>query len=275
MMHVPRGFGFTLVLCGAWMLACFLVAPLLITFPVSVTDKRFLSLPESGISFQHYATLFGSTEWLAAIGQSLFVAVVSTALAVALGAAAAIGSWRLASRFGNAVRLLLLAPLIIPSIVHALAFYKVFVVLDLLDTFTGIILVHTVTGLPYVVIGVSASLANFDVRIDQAARSLGASMTERLWFVILPGVMPGLASGTIFAFVHSWDEIVVLLFVTARRVRMLPRLIWDGINEGVDPTVAAVASLMILLTMLAVAARWLADARQDARHGATGMKDVR
>jgi putative spermidine/putrescine transport system permease protein len=261
-MEIRRGFGFTIVLCGAWMLAFFLVAPLLVAFPVSVTDKRFLSLPEHAMSFQHYRTLFTDPAWLNAMLQSLLVAIVSTALAVALGAAASIGCWRLASGRANAVRLLLLAPLIIPSIVHALAFYRLFVWLDLLDTFTGIILVHTVTGIPYVVIGVSASLATFDVRIDQAARSLGASMLQRLWLVILPGIMPGLLSGTIFAFVHSWDEIVVLLFVTARRVRMLPRLIWEGVNEAVDPTVAAVASLMIMLTVLGVALKHLADLRR-------------
>jgi putative spermidine/putrescine transport system permease protein len=259
MMEIRRGFGFMLVLGGAWTLAFFLVAPLLIAFPVSVTDKRFLSLPEHAISFQHYATLFTNPAWVSAMLQSLFVAIVSTVLAVALGTAAAIGCWRLASGAANVMRLLLLAPLIIPSIVHALAFYRLFVLLDLLDSYTGIILVHTVTGLPYVVIGVSASLATFDVRIDQAARSLGASMRQRLVMVILPGIRPGLLSGTLFAFVHSWDEIVVLLFVTARRVRMLPRLIWEGVNEAVDPTVAAVASLMILLTVLGVAARHLAD----------------
>ena len=231
---------------------------------VSVTDKRFLSLPEHAISFQHYRTLFTDPAWVLAMLQSLLVAVVSTALAVLLGALAAIGCWRLASRAGNFTRMLLLAPLIIPSIVHALAFYRLFVWLDLLDTFTGVILVHVVTGLPYVVIGVSASLATFDARIDQAARSLGASLAQRLAWVILPAIRPGLLSGAVFAFVHSWDEIVVLLFVTARRVRLLPRLIWEGVNEAVDPTVAAVASLMIVLTMLGVATKHLSDFRRRA-----------
>lgn len=264
MMELRRGFGFGLVLCGAWTLALFLVAPLLVSFPVSVTDKRFLSLPEHAISFRHYATLFTDPAWAQAILQSLAVAVVATTLAVALGTAAAIGCWRLASASANALRMLLLAPLIIPAIVHALAFYQLFAWLDLLDTFTGVILVHTVTGIPFVVIGVSASLAGFDVRIDLAARSLGASMAQRLRFVILPGILPGLASGAIFAFVHSWDEIVVLLFVTARRVRLLPRLIWEGVNEAVDPAVAAVASLMIVLTVLGVGVRQLVLLRRRA-----------
>lgn len=262
MIELRRGFGFTLVLGGAWMLAFFLLAPLLIAFPVSVTDKRFLSLPEHAISFQHYAALFTHPAWVNAMLQSLFVAVISTSLALALGTAAAIGCWRLAPGPANGLRLLLLAPLIVPSIVHALAFYRLFVALGLLDTFIGIILVHVLTGTPYVVIGVSASLATFDARIDQAARSLGASMAQRLWLVILPGIRPGLASGAIFAFIHSWDEIVVLLFVTGRHVRLLPRLIWDGVNEAVDPTVAALASVMILLTVLGVAIKYTLDARR-------------
>jgi putative spermidine/putrescine transport system permease protein len=143
----------------------------------------------------------------------------------------------------------MLVPLIVPSIVYALGYYRMWIDLRLLDTFTGVILVHVVTGLPYVVITVSTSLANFDPRLEQAARNLGASMGQTLRMVIVPCIMPGILSGAIFAFVHSWDEIVVLLFITSRRLYLLPRAMWAGINENVDPTIAAVATVLMLATL--------------------------
>jgi putative spermidine/putrescine transport system permease protein len=96
---------------------------------------------------------------------------------------------------------------------------------------------------------VSASLANFDLRLEQAARNLGASLGQTIFRVIVPCVLPGILSGALFAFVHAWDEIVVLLFITSRRVYLLPRAIWNGINDNVDPTIAAIATLMILVTL--------------------------
>jgi putative spermidine/putrescine transport system permease protein len=137
----------------------------------------------------------------------------------------------------------------VPSIVHALGFYRMWIDLRLLDTFTGVILVHVVTGFPYVVITVSTALATFDPRLEQAARNLGASMAQALRLVIVPCIMPGILAGAVFAFVHSWDELVVLLFITSRKLYLLPRAIWAGINENVDPTIAAVATVLMLATL--------------------------
>jgi len=181
--------------------------------------------------------------------QSLFVATCSTFFSVALGTLAAYGCWRLASRLASFVRALMLLPLIVPSIVHAIGFFRMWIDLDLLDSFPGVILAHTITSLPYVVITVSASLANFDIRLEQAARNLGASLGQTIRLVIVPCALPGILSGALFAFVHAWDEIVVLLFITSRRVYLLPRAIWNGINDNVDPTIAAIATVMILVTL--------------------------
>jgi putative spermidine/putrescine transport system permease protein len=112
-----------------------------------------------------------------------------------------------------------------------------------------VILVHVVTGVPYVIITVSTALANFDPRLEQAARNLGATVGQTVRMVIVPCIMPGILSGAIFAFVHSWDELVVLLFITSRRLFLLPRAMWAGINENVDPTIAAVATVLMLLTL--------------------------
>lgn len=231
-----------------WAVICFLVLPITIVFPVSLTDKRYLSLPEEGVSLKHYANLFGSAEWLGSIGQSLYIGVVATMISVAAGTLCAIGCWRLSSRAGELVRALMLMPIVVPTIVYALGIYRFWVDLRLLDTYTGVIVVHAVTGIPYVVVTVSTALAGFDPRLEQAARNLGAGPIQTLRRVTLPSIMPGVVSGAIFAFIHSWDELVIVLFIASRAVFTLPRRIWDGINEHLDPTMAAVATIMIALT---------------------------
>jgi putative spermidine/putrescine transport system permease protein len=231
-----------------WAVICFLVLPITIVFPVSLTDKRYLSLPEDGVSLKHYANLFGSAEWLGSIGQSLYIGAVATAISVAAGTLCAIGCWRLSSRAGEFVRALMLMPIVVPTIVYALGIYRFWVDLRLLDTYTGVIVVHAVTGIPYVVVTVSTALAGFDPRLEQAARNLGAGPFQTLRRVTLPGIMPGVVSGAIFAFIHSWDELVIVLFIASRAIFTLPRRIWDGINEHLDPTMAAVATIMIALT---------------------------
>jgi putative spermidine/putrescine transport system permease protein len=231
-----------------WAVICFLVLPITIVFPVSLTDKRYLSLPEDGVSLKHYANLFGSAEWLGSIAQSAYIGVVATAISVAAGTLCAIGCWRLSSRAGELVRALMLLPIVVPTIVYALGIYRFWVDLRLLDTYTGVILVHAVTGIPYVVVTVSTALAGFDARLEQAARNLGAGPLQTLRRVTLPGILPGVVSGAIFAFIHSWDELVIVLFIASRAIFTLPRRIWDGINEHLDPTMAAVATIMIALT---------------------------
>jgi putative spermidine/putrescine transport system permease protein len=248
MEQVVRPAGMTRSL--GWAVICFLVLPITIVFPVSLTDRRYLSLPQDAISFEHYVNLFTNRDWLTSIGQSLYIGIVATAIALAAGTLCAIGCWRLSSRAGEFVRALMLVPIVVPTIVYALGIYRFWVDFRLLDTYTGVIIVHAVTGIPYVVITVSTALAGFDFRLEQAARSLGASTLQTLWRVVLPNILPGVVSGAIFAFIHSWDELVIVLFIASRAVFTLPRRIWDGINEHLDPTMAAVATVLIALTVL-------------------------
>jgi len=226
------------------------VLPILIILPVSLTDQRFLSLPQESLSFRHLATVLGSPEWLHSIWQSFIIAVASTILSVVVGTLCAIGCWRISTRATELIRALMLLPLIIPSIVYAIGLYRYFGPLDLLDRFLGVVIAHGVTGVPYVVITVSTALAAFDPRLEQAARGMGASLSQTLRWVILPRIAPGIFSGGIFAFIHSWDELVMVLFIASRDVFTLPRRIWDGINENVDPAIAAVAMILILFTLL-------------------------
>jgi putative spermidine/putrescine transport system permease protein len=247
--------GFRLTVFGAWLVVLLLVLPMTIVVPVSFTPHRYLSLPTGELSLRHYGALVNDPTWIRSLGDSVIVGVSATMLAVLLGTLAAIGCWRISSRASELVRMLMLAPMIVPAIVHALGFYQAWVQFGLIDTYLGLIMAHAMKGMPYVVISVSAALANVELKLEQAARSLGASMWQTLRFVIVPAAMPGVYAGGVFAFVTSWDELVVNLFITSRNVYTLPRKIWDGIQDNISPSVAAVATLLMLATLAAMLVR--------------------
>jgi putative spermidine/putrescine transport system permease protein len=242
-------FRHSVLLAGAWSVLCFLVLPMVIVLPVSLTDRNYLSLPQSGLSLRHYAAFFSDPDWLSSTWQSLAIASAATIAAVLLGALCAVGCWRLSAKVSSAIRLLMLAPLIVPTIVQAVGMYRVWAALGLYDTYLGVILAHTMIGLPYVVITASAALANFDPKLEQAARSLGASTRQALGLVVFPNILPGLLSGALFAFASSFDELIIVLFLTSRKIATLPKRIWEGIQEDIDPTIASAAMLLILLTL--------------------------
>ncbi|MDB5511054.1 MAG: transporter permease [Enterovirga sp.] len=240
----------SLLLASAWLVLAFLVLPMTVVLPVSLTDQRYLSLPKAGLSLQHYRAFFGDPVWLSSLSQSFGIALCSATAATLVGALCAIGCWRLGGGLASAIRLLLLAPLIVPTIVQAVGMYRLWAWLGLYDTYPGVILAHTIIGLPYVAITVSAALATVDPRLEQAARSLGASGAQTIRLVILPNIMPGLLSGALLAFASSFDELIVALFLTSRAIATLPKRIWEGIQVDIDPTIAAAAMCLILLTLL-------------------------
>jgi len=261
----------TLLLAGAWSVLGFLVVPMLIVVPVSLTDRNYLSLPEHSLSLRHYATFLANPLWFASTLQSLLIAAVSAAASVVLGALCAIGCWRLSNGWSAAVRLLMLAPLIVPTVIQGLAMYRLWAAAGLYDTYAGVVLAHTITGIPYVIITVSASLAGFDVRLEQAARGLGASALDTIRLVIVPAVVPGLVSGGVFAFIHSFDELVIVLFITSREIKTLPKRIWDGLQDRIDPTIAAVSVVLIVATLLLLLAdAWIRRRRAQRRSTAAG-----
>lgn len=261
-MDVIPSRSFRITVFGAWTGVLFLTLPFMVVFPVSLTPHRYLSLPEGTWSLRHYRELVADPTWLTSIRDSFVVASGTTVIALVLGSMTALACWRLSSRASEVVRMVMLAPMIVPSIVHALGFYRVWAEFDLLDSYTGLIIAHALKATPYVVISVSAALANVDLKLEQAARSLGATALEALWKVIIPAARPGMLAGGVFAFALSWDEIVVTLFITSRHVYTLPRKIWDGIQDNINPAIAAVASILIVLTLLVMLARILLAQRQ-------------
>ncbi|WP_306226162.1 ABC transporter permease [Bosea beijingensis] len=237
----------------AWLAASFLLLPILVIIPISLTPERYLSLPTNAISFRHYNSLVTDGRWTKSIVDSLVVGIGATVLATGLGVAFALGAWRLGAPLAKRLRLLLLAPIIVPPIVHAVAFYRAWATLGLLDTYLGLILIHAMKGLPFVVLTVAGTLANVDPRLEQAARSLGANPRQAMGWVVLPQIKAGIIAGAAFAFITSWDETIVALFVTSRAVTTLPRRIWEGLADNIDPAIAALGTVMIALTFAAVA----------------------
>jgi putative spermidine/putrescine transport system permease protein len=256
----------------AWTVVGFLILPMLVVLLVSLTDQPYLSLPRDGPSLQYYRNFFSSADWMSAAGQSLLVAFLSTLLAVLMGTACAIACWRLSGRYANFVRLLVMLPMMVPTVIEGLAMHRAWVFLGMFDTVSGLVLAHAMTGLPYVLVTVTAALARFDVRQEQAARSLGASVPVTVIWVICPQIMPGILSGALFAFVHSFDELVVTLFLTSRLIATLPKQMWSGIQENLDPTIAAVSALLILATStIIIADRYLKYRRRVRAVGTAGV----
>ena len=266
-MNIRPSKWFAAAAVGAVLVLAYLFLPALVVIPVSFTDRSYLSFPAESWSLQHYRQLVEARSG-ASLVQSIAVSAVSTLAATGLGCAAAIGAWKMGARLGGLVRMLALLPLIVPTIVGALAYYRLYIDLGLLDTYTGVVLAHVVAATPFVFVSVGSALANFDPRLEQAARSMGARPLQVLARITLPGIRPGIVSGAIFAFIVSWDELVVLLFITTRNVYLLPRAMWDGINENVDPTIAAVATLMILITFICLCVERLLAHRKGKRETA-------
>ena len=239
-----------LMMAVVWVFLLFLFLPVLVVIPVSVTDKSYLSLPVDGISLEHYASLADPARgWVPSFRNSILAAVATSIIATAIAAAFAVGAWIRAGWWPSTIRLLMLSPLIVPPIIYAVGVVRVLSKVSMLDTFWGVLVVHVVLSLPMAFLAIAASLSNLDNRIVTAARSLGARPATIFGRVILPNIAPGLAAGAFLAFITSWDEITVTLFITARRFVTLPRRIYTSITDSIDPALAAIAAVLLIATM--------------------------
>ncbi|HKY95035.1 MAG TPA: ABC transporter permease subunit [Kiloniellales bacterium] len=242
---------------GRWTLRLFvglvmlyLAAPIAIVVLVSFNEATHLSFPPEALSLRWYRRYLEDPQWLEATWLSLEVAALTAAFATAIGtlAAYALSRHRLPGR--SALLALLLSPLVVPAIVLAVAMYGQQTRWGLIGTTGGLVMAHSVAAVSYVVIIASAAFATLDRRLEQAAASLGATPWRGFLRVVLPLVKPGIASAAIFAFIHSFDEVVITLFVAGVQRRTLPLKMWEFIHHELDPTIAAVSSLLILLALL-------------------------
>lgn len=244
-------------LVGVW-----LVAPALIVVPLSFTGEASLVFPPSSWSTRWYANFFSDPGWTQALLNSLQIGVLVTLVATVLGTAAAIGLTRTRLRGSGIVQGVLLSPMIVPGIVFAIGVYAVFLKLQLVGSLGGFVAAHTVLALPFVIIPVSASLRTFDRRLERAAANLGAGRWTTFRTVTLPLVAPGVASGALFAFVTSFDEVVVSLFIQSPYLQTLPVKMYSSVTRDTDPTIAAAATMIVTLTTtLIVIATLTATAR--------------
>ncbi|MFW5417983.1 ABC transporter permease [Nocardiopsis sp. CNT-189] len=245
-------------LTGAW-----LVLPALVVVPLSFTDKASLAFPPTGWSTRWYANFFTDPQWSRSLLDSLTVALAVTATATVLGTAAALGLTRAKVRGLPLAHGALLAPVIVPGVVVAIGMYGLFLQLRLTGTFFGFLMAHTVLALPFVVIPVTAALRGFDTRYEQAAAVLGAGPLTAFRTVTLPMIAPGVAAGALFAFVTSFDEVVVSLFVQSPYLRTLPVQMYSSVTRDTDPTIAAAATLIICTTTALVTAAALLMSRRS------------
>jgi len=247
-LNLPRLLlGLTCLLIAIW-----LVAPTLVIIPMSFAGKKSLVFPPQGFSLQWYENFFTNPQWFGSLIVSAKVAVMVAVVATVIGTMAAIGIERLKGRAGGVIRAILITPMIVPGVVLAVGIYAVYLDMRLVGTWTGYVLAHTLLAIPFVVIAVGANLAVFDQRLETAAASLGASRLTTFFTITLPLILPGILSGALFAFVTSFDEVIVSLFITSPELKTLPVQIFSSMTRDADPTVAAVGSLIFLATSLII-----------------------
>lgn len=263
----------------------FLVAPLVAVIPLSFTSKAFLnftpemlSLDPAGFSLRWYKILIGdcsdplittvcSDKWVIGARNSFFVGILSTLLATTLGILAALGLSKPHMPYRKLIMAALISPMIVPLIISAAGMFIFFAKVNLVATFTGLIMAHAALGLPFVVITVTATLTGFDDSLTRAAESLGGNPTHNFFKIQLPLIAPGVISGALFAFITSFDEIVVVLFVGGADQLTLPRQMWSGIRQEISPTILAAATILVLISVLLLTTIELLRRRSERLRG--------
>jgi putative spermidine/putrescine transport system permease protein len=212
--------------------------------------KNGMAAPNEPFSWAWIADSWSNAQWIHSTKNSFIIGFASTLIATSLGTLAALGLTRPHMPFRKAMMALLISPMIVPLIISAAGMFFFYSKIGLSQTFPGIILAHAAIGTPFVVITVTATLAGFDTNLMRASASLGAAPTRTFFKVVVPLISPGVISGALFAFITSFDEVVVVLFLTKFEQRTIPRQMWAGIREQISPTILAVATLLVLTSVM-------------------------
>jgi putative spermidine/putrescine transport system permease protein len=226
----------------------FLLAPIAAVVPLSFSSGSFLAYPLPGWSLRWYREVLGGGRWLRALGVSLLVGSSATALSVALGTLTALGLARLRGGWAAVLKTMILAPMIVPVILIAVGTYFFLAPLSLTSTYIGLILAHTVIAVPFVVVPVLTALELLDPSLARAAASCGATPAVAFFRVTLRSIAPAMASGALFAFAASFDDVVIALFVAGPDQRTLPREMFSGLRDSITPALTAVATIMIAIS---------------------------
>lgn len=236
------------VYCGLTL--AFLVAPIAIVIAVSFNATEFIEFPPRAWSLRWYRNYLGSSQWVEPTLLSLRIAAVTTVLATVLGTAAAIGLVRGRFRGRRALEFFFVSPMVMPTIVLAIGLYLLFARFKIVGHPMALYLAHTVVAAPLVIVIVSAALKTTDSAIELAARSLGAGYFRTLWHVTLPAIMPAVISGAAFAFLLSFDEVVLSIFLGGPTTTTLPKRMWESVRYEIDPTLTAISTLLVVVPIL-------------------------
>lgn len=245
--------------CLVALVLLFLIVPVLIIVPMSFSDARFLTFPPRAYSLRWYEAFFGNPAWLQAARTSLTVAVTATLVATPLGVMASYAINASGARVARYARTLLLLPLMVPIIIVAIGVFFVYARVGLVTTLPGLVLANVMLGLPYVVVSVTAGLADFDPAQELVARSLGMNRFRAFMTVTLPQIRASVLSGALFVFISVIDETIVALFISGGANQTLTKRMFTALRDEIDPTIAAISTMMtaasFVLAMIIMAAR--------------------
>jgi putative spermidine/putrescine transport system permease protein len=262
MSKIPAHFGFwhrlgaRLLQTSSWLVLLFLIVPILVIVPLSFNVEPFFSFTEGMLTFQPeayslrwYRAIFNDPKWILAIQNSFFIGACATLIATALGTCAAVGLARDDMPMRRLITALLLSPMIVPLIITAAGMFFFYANLGLAGSYLGVILAHAALGTPFVIITVTATLTGFDYALARAALNLGARPLRVFFDIIMPLIRPGVISGALFAFITSFDEVVVILFMAGPQQRTIPRQMFSGLREQINPSILAIATFLILVSI--------------------------
>ena len=261
-----------IIFCGFVFL--FLIAPILVIIPLSFNAEPYFTFTEGMISMKSdaystrwYADIAKNPQWAFSAVNSIIVAVCSTLLATFLGTLAALGLSQSHMPYKSAAMGVLISPMIVPLIISAAGMFFFYSNIGLAQTLPGLILAHAVLGTPFVVITVTATLTGFDDSLTRASQSLGADSRKTFFKVQMPLILPGVISGALFAFITSFDEVVIVFFLAGFEQRTIPRQMWAGIREQISPTILAVATILVLVSILLLTTVELLRRRSEKLRG--------
>ncbi|SDX04556.1 putative spermidine/putrescine transport system permease protein [Ruegeria halocynthiae] len=241
---------------GLWLkvlvtvLCVLLVAPSLVVMPMSFSGSKFLQFPPEAWSTQWYDAYFASIEWREATWISLRAAILTVLVATPIGTMAAYGLHVSNSKLATFIGLLLIMPLMVPIILIAVGVFFLYARMGLNNTLAGLVLAHSVLAIPFVLITVTAGLKSYDMNQELVARSLGANRLKAFFNVTLPQIRLSVFSGALFAFITSLDEVVVAIFIARGDSSTLPRRMFSFLRDQVDPTSAAISTLLIVISII-------------------------
>ena len=260
------------IFCG--LVFFFLIAPIITIIPLSFNAEDFftftramLSFEPAGYSLKHYHDFFTNDNWQIALYNSVRIAPMATLLSVGFGTLAAIGLSQSHVPFKRAIMAILISPMIVPLIISAAGMYFFYSRIGLQGSYWGVVLAHAALGIPFVIITVTATLVGFDRSLTRAAANLGADPIHTFFKIQMPLILPGVISGGLFAFITSFDEVVVVLFVGSAEQKTLPWQMFTGLREQISPTILAVATILVALSILLLSTLELLRRRSERLRG--------